>query len=57
MHTGYTNFPNIYYGEEHIGGHDDIKVLLETPQIKEANTLSETKFLSYICNINNLKLV
>ena len=36
MHTGYTSFPNIYYGEEHIGGHDDIKVLLETPQIKEA---------------------
>ena len=36
MHTGYSSFPNIYYGEEHIGGHDDVKVLLETPQIKEA---------------------
>ena len=36
MHTGYSSFPNIYYGEDHIGGHDDVKVLLETPQIKEA---------------------
>ncbi len=31
MHTGYSNFPNIYFGEEHIGGLDDVKIMLESP--------------------------
>ena len=35
MHTGYCNFPNIYYGEQHVGGLDDIKTMLEQPRIKE----------------------
>ena len=25
IHTGYTSFPNIYFGEEHVGGLDDLK--------------------------------
>ena len=28
MHTGYENFPNIYFGEEHLGGLDDLKAYL-----------------------------
>ena len=28
MHTGYENFPNIYFGEEHMGGLDDLKAYL-----------------------------
>ena len=28
MHTGYGNFPNIYFGEEHVGGLDDLKAYL-----------------------------
>lgn len=28
MHTGYANFPNIYFGEEHLGGLDDLKAHL-----------------------------
>jgi hypothetical protein len=28
MHTGYANFPNIYFGEEHLGGLDDLKAYL-----------------------------
>lgn len=24
MHTGYSLFPNIYFGKEHIGGFDDL---------------------------------
>ena len=25
IHSGYSSFPNIYFGEEHIGGLDDLK--------------------------------
>jgi len=25
MHTGYTQYPSIYVGEEHVGGVDDLK--------------------------------
>jgi hypothetical protein len=28
MHTGYETFPNIYFGEEHVGGLDDLKAYL-----------------------------
>ena len=28
MHTGYESFPNIYFGEEHLGGLDDLKAYL-----------------------------
>ena len=24
IHTGYNNFPNIYFGEEHVGGLNDL---------------------------------
>ena len=27
IHTGYSAFPNIYFGEEHVGGLDDLKGL------------------------------
>lgn len=29
MHTGYGSFPNIYFGEEHVGGFDDLKAYLQ----------------------------
>jgi hypothetical protein len=32
MHTGYSSFPNIYFGEEHVGGFDDLKAYLQDPQ-------------------------
>jgi hypothetical protein len=28
MHTGYEYIPNIYFGEEHMGGLDDLKAFL-----------------------------
>ena len=28
IHTGYSKFPNIYFGEDHIGGLDDLQGLL-----------------------------
>jgi len=31
MHTGYESFPNIYFGEEHVGGLDDLKAYLMDP--------------------------
>ena len=33
MHTGYANYPNIYFGEEHVGGIDDLKAYLSDPQV------------------------
>ena len=33
MHTGYANFPNIYFGEEHVGGIDDLKAYLSDPSV------------------------
>jgi glutaredoxin len=24
LHSGYTSFPNIYFGKEHVGGYDDL---------------------------------
>ena len=33
MHTGYSNFPNIYFGEEHVGGIDDLKAYLSDPSV------------------------
>ena len=35
MHTGYSQFPNIYFGEEHIGGIDDLKAYLADPLVAE----------------------
>lgn len=32
MHTGFTQFPNIYFGGEHIGGIDDLKSHFMTKQ-------------------------
>ena len=26
MHSGYCLFPNIYFGNEHIGGYDDLLI-------------------------------
>jgi hypothetical protein len=41
MHTGYETFPNIYFGEEHVGGLDDLKAYLmdktETNRIIDQN--------------------
>lgn len=46
MHTGYGNFPNIYFGEEHIGGLDDLKAYLqdssEASRIIDQNGISLT---------------
>ena len=33
MHTGFGNFPNIFFGQEHIGGYDDLKAYMS-----DANT-------------------
>lgn len=33
MHTGYANFPNIYFGEEHVGGFDDLKAFLQDESV------------------------
>ena len=30
IHTGYSKFPNIYFGEDHVGGLDDLHGLLMT---------------------------
>lgn len=35
MHTGYAQYPNIYFGEEHIGGIDDLKAYLSDPSVAE----------------------
>jgi hypothetical protein len=35
MHTGYENFPNIYFGEEHMGGFDDLKAFLMDTTAKD----------------------
>lgn len=31
MHTGYTSFPNIYFGNEHVGGLDDLQSTFSIP--------------------------
>ena len=31
MHTGYGTYPNIFFGEEHIGGYDDLKAYMLDP--------------------------
>ena len=28
MHTGYHNFPNVYFGKEHVGGLDDLQPMI-----------------------------
>ena len=30
LHTGYEQFPNIYFGETHVGGLDDLKGHMQT---------------------------
>ena len=35
MDTGYSLFPNIYFGKEHIGGYDDFKFCFSISKIKE----------------------
>jgi glutaredoxin len=35
MDTGYSLFPNIYLGKEHIGGYDDLKFYFSISRIKE----------------------
>ena len=34
MDTGYSLFPNIYFGKEHIGGHDDLKFCFSISKMK-----------------------
>jgi glutaredoxin len=33
MHTGYSSYPNIYFGEEHVGGIDDLKAYLSDTSV------------------------
>ena len=46
MHTGYARFPNIYFGEEHIGGIDDLIAYLQDQQttdwVLDKNGISAT---------------
>ena len=32
LHTGYEQFPNIYFGHQHVGGLDDLKGYMQTAQ-------------------------
>jgi len=31
MHTGFSSFPNIYFGNEHVGGLDDLQSTFSIP--------------------------
>lgn len=35
LHTGYSSFPNIYFGNEHIGGIDDLKFHFQNQKMQQ----------------------
>jgi len=35
MHTGYAQFPNVYFGEEHVGGYDDLVSYFQSTKTQE----------------------
>ena len=60
LHSGYSNFPNIYFGKRHIGGYDDLLNLSKCDQtfstlMKDLHEDLEICDVEYRKNFKNFK--